>query len=174
VFATVILKRVPIRHYTLNGTAFLPDLPQTKEDAQIVAWLNENVKGMATVLEAHGDPYREFTRISMYTGLPTILGWEHHTRQRGLSAEFLTERKKAIRAIYSSDDLALTKELLVKYNIDFIVIGNIERANNRPFQSEKFDEHPELFTKVVTFGGTSLYVTYFSRYNKNYKSERPS
>jgi YYY domain-containing protein len=174
VFATVILKRVPIRHYTLNGTKFLPDLPQTKEDAQIVAWLNENVKGMATVLEAHGDPYREFTRISMYTGLPTILGWEHHTRQRGLSAEFLTERKKAIRAIYSSDDLALTKELLVKYNIDFIVIGNIERANNRPFQSEKFDEHPELFTKVVTFGGTSLYVTYFSRYNKNYKSERPS
>jgi YYY domain-containing protein len=174
VFATVILKRVPVRHYTLDGTAFLPDLPQTKEDAQIVAWLNENVKGMATVLEAHGDPYREFTRISMYTGLPTILGWEHHTRQRGLSSEALTERKKAIRAIYSSDDLDLTKNLLVEYKIDFVVVGNIERANNRPFQSEKFDEHPELFTKVVTFGGTSLYVTYFSKYNKNYKSERPS
>lgn len=174
VFATVILKRVPVRHYTLDGTAFLPDLPQTKEDAQIVAWLNENVKGMATVLEAHGDPYREFTRISMYTGLPTILGWEHHTRQRGLSSEALTERKKAIRAIYSSDDLDLTKNLLVEYKIDFVVVGNIERANNRPFQSEKFEEHPELFTKVATFGGTSLYVTYFSKYNKNYKSERPS
>jgi len=174
VWATVTRHLVDVRYFTLDGTAFLPDLPRAKEDAEIIAWLNKNVQGTATVLEAHGDPYREFTRISMYTGLPTILGWEHHTRQRGLSSEALSERKKAIRAIYSSDDLALTKELLAKYKIDFVVVGAIERANNRPFRNEKFDEHPELFTKVATFGQTSLYVTYFSRFNKNYKSERMS
>jgi uncharacterized membrane protein len=174
VWATVTRHLVDVRSFTLDGTAFLPDMPRAKEDAPIIAWLNENVKGTATVLESHGDPYREFTRISMYTGLPTILGWEHHTRQRGLSAEALNERKKAIRAIYSSDDLALTKELLVKYNIDFVVVGAIERANNRPFRNEKFEEHPELFTKVATFGQTSLYVTYFSKFNKTYKSERAS
>ncbi len=169
VYATVTLQRVPVRFYTLNGTAFLPELPQAREDAQVVAWLNTHVRGMATVLEAHGDAYREFTRISMNTGLPTVLGWEHHTRQRGLADQSLLERKRAIRAIYSSDDLQLTKELLVKYNIDYIVIGQLERANNRPFYPEKFDGHPELFTKVASFGNTHIYVTYFSKFNPNYK-----
>ncbi len=171
IYATVTLKRVPVRYFTLNGVQFLPDLPQVKEDAHVIAWLNENIKGTATILEAHGDPYREFTRISMYTGLPTILGWEHHTRQRGLSNEALMERKKAIRAIYSSDDIDLTKSLLTKLKVDFVIVGNLERANNRPFQFEKFEDHPELFTKVATFGDTSVYVTYFSQFNPAYKSE---
>lgn len=174
VYATIILKRVPVRFYTLDGTAFLPEMPQAKEDAQVVQWLNKNVKGMATVLEAHGDSYREFTRISMNTGLPTVLGWEHHTRQRGLTEQALLARKKAIRAIYSSDDLELTKRLLVDYNIDFVVVGQIERANNRPFYPEKFDDHPEIFTKVATFGSTHIYVTNFSKFNPNYKAESQS
>lgn len=169
IYATIILKRVPVRFYTLDGTAFLPELPQAKEDAQVVQWLNRNVKGLATVLEAHGDAYREFTRISMNTGLPTVLGWEHHTRQRGLTDTALLERKKAIRAIYSSDDLELTKKLLAEYGIDFVVVGQLERANNRPFYPEKFDDHPEIFTKVASFGSTHLYVTYFSTFNPNYK-----
>jgi YYY domain-containing protein len=169
IYATVNLQRVPTRFYTLNGTAFLPELPQAREDAQVVAWLNENVSGMATILEAHGDAYREFTRISMNTGIPTVLGWEHHTRQRGLTDQALLERKRAIRAIYSSDDLEITKNLLVAYKIDFIVIGQLERANNRPFYPEKFDNHPELFTKVASFGNTHIYVTYFSKFNPNYK-----
>jgi uncharacterized membrane protein len=80
------------------------------------------------------------------------------------------ERKKAIRAIYSSDDLTLTRELLVKYNIDFVIVGHIERTNNRPFYQEKFDEHPELFTKVASFGQTQIYVTFFSKFNPSYKS----
>jgi hypothetical protein len=57
----------------------------------------------------------------------------------------------------------------VKYNIDYIVIGQLERANNRPFYPEKFDGHPELFTKVASFGNTHIYVTYFSKFNPNYK-----
>lgn len=170
VYATVILQRVPTRFYTLDGTAFLPELPMAREDAQVIKWLSDNVKGMANILEAHGDAYREFTRISMNTGLPTVLGWEHHTRQRGLTDIALMERKKAIRAIYSSDDLTLTRELLVKYNIDFVIVGHIERTNNRPFYQEKFDEHPELFTKVASFGQTQIYVTFFSKFNPNYKS----
>lgn len=169
VYATIILKRVPVRFFTLDGTAFLPEMPQAKEDAQVVQWLNEKVKGLATVLEAHGDAYREFTRISMNTGLPTVLGWEHHSRQRGLTDAALLDRKKAIRAIYSSDDLELTKRLLVGYKIDFIVVGQLERSNNRPFYPEKFDDHPEIFTKVASFGNTHLYVTYFSPFNPNYK-----
>jgi hypothetical protein len=169
-WATIKLQRVPVRFYTLDGTAFLSEVPQAREDAQVAIWLNTHVPGMATILEAHGDSYREFTRISMNTGLPTVLGWEHHTRQRGLTEQALLDRKKSIRAIYSSDDLELTKELLVKYKIDFVVVGKIERDNNRPFYPEKFEGHPEMFTEVARFGNTHIYVTYFSTFNPNFMS----
>ena len=31
-------------------------------------------------------PYQDFTRLSMHTGLPTVLGWDYHVCQRGHSA----------------------------------------------------------------------------------------
>lgn len=75
-------QRVPQRVFTLDGDAFLT--AQSPGDAYVVAWLNHFVAGTPTILEAHGESYREYTRIAMHTGLPTVLGWEHHVRQRGL------------------------------------------------------------------------------------------
>jgi YYY domain-containing protein len=170
VFAICKLKRVPTRFYTLDGIAYLRAI--NPSDAAVIDWLNEHVKGNATVVEAHGEAYREYTRISMHTGLSTVLGWEHHTKQRGLSPEGAIQRRKAIQAIYVSEDVETTKNLLLEYHVDFVVIGAVERATYRRMDESKFDNHPELFTKVGTFGDTSLYVTYFSKFNSLYGSRK--
>jgi len=166
--ATVMLDRVPKRHYTLDGLAYLPEM--YSDDAQAIAWLNKNVKGIAVIVEAQGDSYREFTRIAMHTGLPTVMGWEHHVRQRGLADVEVPVRKKAIRTIYTSEDLELTKGYLAQYGVDFVVIGAIERTSYRPLILSKFDEHPEIFTKVASFGKTDIYRTYLSKFNPSYMS----
>jgi uncharacterized membrane protein len=140
------------------------------EDAALIAWLNANVKGTPTILEAHGDGYREFTRISMHTGLPVVLGWEHHAKQRGLSPEDAQKRKKAVQTIYTSEDLELTRQLLLDLRVDYVIIGSVERNSYRRLNLDKFDSHPELFTKVASFGAANLYVTYFSKYNPIYQS----
>jgi uncharacterized membrane protein len=168
VYAIARLKRVNSRHYTLDGIAYLKDM--NPDDAALIAWLNKNVKGTPTVLEAQGDAYREYTRISMHTGLPTVLGWEHHAKQRGLSEREALDRRKAIQAVYIHEDIELTKKLLLENKVDFIVVGNIERATYKRLDPLKFESHPELFTKVATFGATTLYVTYFSKFNPAYGS----
>ena len=163
VWAVVTIDRGLKRIYTLDGLAWLPY--KFSEDAQVIQWLNNNVDGIATIVEAQGDGYREFTRIAMHTGLPTVLGWEHHVRQRGLSHEEVPQRKRAIQAIYTSDDLELTKRYLAQYGIDFVILGDVERANYRPLALAKFEEHPEVFTKVASFGNTAIYKTYLSKVN---------
>jgi YYY domain-containing protein len=168
VFAIARLKRVPVRHYTFDGIAYLHDM--NPDDAALIEWLNTHVVGTPTVLEAQGDAYREYTRVSMHTGLPTVLGWEHHSKQRGLSEQKALQRRKAIQTIYVSDDIGTVKQLLLDNKVDFIVVGAIERATYRRLNEAKFDEHPELFTKVISFGGSSLYVTYFSKFNQTYGS----
>lgn len=170
VWAVVSIDRGIKRTYTLNGLTWMQFKREYEKDAEVVNWLNENVDGVATILEAQGDGYREYTRIAMHTGLPTVLGWEHHVRQRGLSPEEVPARKKAIYAIYTSEDIELTKKYLAKYGVDFVIVGDVERATYRPIATAKFEEHPEVFTKVASFGDTSIYRTYLSKYNPTYKS----
>lgn len=169
VYAVVKMKRVPKRTYTLDGIAYLNDF--NPDDAAAVKWLNRNVTGTPVILEAQGDGYREFTRICMHTGIPVVFGWEHHARQRGLSHESALDRRKAIQAIYTSEDLQLTKHLLLNYKVDFIVIGAVEKNTYRRLDTAKFEDHPELFTKVFESGKTSIYVTYFSKFNPLYGAE---
>lgn len=60
----------------LDATTFLEqDFPQ---DASAIRWLKQNIKGSPVVLEANGDSYTGYERVSASTGLPTVLGWYVH------------------------------------------------------------------------------------------------
>jgi YYY domain-containing protein len=161
VFAVLRMQRVPKRSFTLDGIAFLRS--SNPDDAAAIDWINRNVKGTPVMLEAQGDGYREFTRISMHTGVPVVLGWEHHARQRGLSHDSAMDRRKAILTIYTGDDLELIKQLLLRYRVDLIVVGAVERNTYRRLDRLKFDNNPGIFTKVFESGGTAIYKSYFSR-----------
>jgi YYY domain-containing protein len=184
VYAIVKLKRVPKRVYTLDGLAFLREMQPkdpgvaewssraiNSDDVAAIDWFKSNIKGTPIIVEAQGDGYREFTRITMHTGTPTVMGWEHHARQRGLSHEGALERRKAIQAIYTSEDREQVKKLLVAHNVDFVIVGRIERNTYRRLNQSTFDSSPDIFSKVAQFGETAIYVTYFSKYNQAYLSE---
>ena len=95
-------------------------------DLEIVRWLNENVSGSPVVLEAYGPSFTVFGRISMATGLPTIVGWEKHQwLWRGDFGE-VVERQREVREIYEGGTRA--RELLREYDVEFIVIGDLERV----------------------------------------------
>ena len=42
----------------------------------------------------------------MLTGLPTVLGWDYHVKQRGNDAREVEARKNDIRAMYQATDVA--------------------------------------------------------------------
>jgi len=113
---------------------------ETPDEAAAILWLQKAPDGV--IVEATGGPYSNFGRISMYTGLPTVLGWGNHEGQwRG--AEFqniLVQRSTDIETLYSTSNWSITKIILDRYDIHYIVIGHLERISYRVME-EKFNTH---------------------------------
>ena len=115
----------PSQYKGLNATAFLEtDFP---EDVNGIRWLKENISDAPVVLEANGDSYSEYERVSAMTGLPTIMGWYvHEWLWRGNLSD-LNAKIEEIQEIYTSTDDTRVKELLEEYNVSYIFVGSCER-----------------------------------------------
>lgn len=114
----------PADYQGLNATAFLEtDFPQ---DASAIRWLKENIEGSPVVLEANGDSYTGYERVSAMTGLPTVLGWYVHEWLWRNDTGDLNQKSADIQSIYTSSDEALVRSLIEKYEISYIVVGSKE------------------------------------------------
>ncbi len=121
---------------TLDGTAYLPEHdPQTWF---LVRMLRATARPDDVLAEAAGPSYREYTRLSMNTGLPTVLGWSWHLQQRGQSLTEIEARAAALRTLYASNDPASGRAVLKRYHIRFIALGDLERRTYRITVSDPF------------------------------------
>lgn len=139
----------------IDGTRWLiTDFPQDKE---IIDYLNTKVTGQPTILEAQGDSYTDYERISAYTGLPTVAGWwVHEWLWRG-SSEVVGARIPDIVNIYESPDRQLTKQLLNKYRVKYIIVSGMEREKYKNLNESKFAEIGKLiFTSNNGLGAIYL------------------
>lgn len=116
----------------IDASAFIKK--DFKDDYLALKWLNENVSGTPVVLEANGLSYTEYQRVSVITGLPTVLGWYTHeqlwksgpNRTDEMVTTELNQRSDDIQAIYTSEDENLVRKLIRKYNISYIYVGSLE------------------------------------------------
>jgi YYY domain-containing protein len=127
---------------TLDGLRYLAVLRPGEYRA--IMWLRRAVKGTPVVLEAQGASYQDFSRISMNTGLPTVLGWEHHVKQRGNSEEEVVIRREAIERIYSSPDANRVEGLLRRYHVAYVYVGWLEKKTYPSQGLQKFDTAKDL------------------------------
>jgi uncharacterized membrane protein len=142
---------LPNRYRGLDGLLFLERL--YPGDFGAVQWLNENTRGQPVILEANGDSYTDYGRISMATGLPTVQGWfVHEWLWRG-NADMVSERVDEVATVYESDDLPATEAILAKYQIRYIIIGKLERD---AFKNLKEDKLAALGRKVFDRGDTKI------------------
>jgi len=112
---------------------------------QAIEWLNENVTGNHVILEAYGDSYTDNNIVSAYTGMSTVIGWQTHEwlwRFHGIVDPatdmfvsdpdydvwelYLTPRYNDVDIVYLSDDPEAIRSIIKKYNIEYIVLGNLE------------------------------------------------
>ncbi len=108
------------------------------QDKEIIDYLNTRVKGQPTILEAQGDSYTDYERISAMTGLPTVAGWwVHEWLWRG-SSDVIAKRIPDVVALYESPNLSLTQELINKYHIRYIIVSELERKKYPNLDEEKF------------------------------------
>jgi len=139
---------------TLDGMAFLQNA--RPDDYEAIRWLQENVSGMAYIVESSGGSYTDAAFVSAFTGLPTILGWDFHQYQwRGNTIES-GKRQPDIAQIYQSTAPDQVLALLDNYDVTYVYLGGVERRNYGI--SPQAEERLARFLEVVyQRGGTTIY-----------------
>jgi YYY domain-containing protein len=162
-YAVVSTQRVDRRVMTLDGMHFFTY--QWIDEGKAFQWIADHVPGTPVILEACGDSYQDYGRYSMYTGLPTVLGWDHHVRQRGTTAAMVQQRKRDVREIYATPDIDRAEHLLLQYGVDLVVVGRLEHRDYPAFGLDKFSSNPTRFPKLFESGQVTIYATRFSEFN---------
>jgi YYY domain-containing protein len=124
---------------------------ENPDEAAAILWLRSAPDGV--VAEAVGGSYSQYGRISIYTGLPTVLGWPGHEGQWRENA-LQGSRQQDIETLYTSSDWVATQEIIDRYNIRYIIVGNLERTTYH-VNEEKFNR---FLKPVFQQGNTTVYA----------------
>lgn len=93
-------------------------------DYEGISYLLENAKPDDVIVEAPGDDKSYLGRVSVMTGLSTILGRVSHENHWRNGDNQILERQKDIQLIY--EDPTKTIEIMNKYNADYLFVGDSE------------------------------------------------
>ena len=164
---------VPSAPHTLDGMAYMPyatyfeNYPNVSEstpveqrgvtmdlsqDYRAIRWVQGNIQGSPVIVEANSrNLYRWYTRFTIYTGLPGVVGWEwHEQQQRALnSPEWVTKRILDIDQFYTTVDTDVTKGFLNLYTVRYIVVGQLEQVTYPGPGLDKFPAFNGILWKEV-------------------------
>ncbi len=112
-------------------------------DYAAIRWMQDNVQGSPVILEGLG--HREYlwgNRVSIYTGLPAVVGWRwHQVQQRAVLPDAMVDwRRDDVRECYDTTDVARAQEILALYGVRYVYVGEYEWAYYNPAGLAKFDE----------------------------------
>lgn len=151
----------------INGGRFWLISPDEYEAMECLADL-EPPKSDAVLVEAWGGAYTpELGRFSMFTGIPTLLGWDNHEHQWRGMPEFVEvyggqQRQSDIDAIYrlSAEQWQQVQQIFDRYGIDYVVVGMAERQRYKLETGEPIEElgkFAQLLDPVCKFGNVAVY-----------------
>jgi YYY domain-containing protein len=173
---------VPHAPHTLDGMAYMPftsyyesypHVSQTtpveqagitmdlSQDYRAIRWMQENIQGSPVIVEAISrNLYRWYTRFTINTGLPGVVGWEwHEQQQRAVNPpDWVTKRVTDIDQFYSTVDTDTTKQFLNLYGVRYIVLGQLEQVTYPGPGLDKFTAFNHiLWNEVYRDANTVIY-----------------
>jgi uncharacterized membrane protein len=135
-------------------------LMDLSQDYDAIRWVQDNIKGTPTIVEANLPEYRWGNRYTVYTGLPGVVGWNWHQRQqRAINpSEWVTERVEDIGNFYTNPDPENAISFINKYNVEYLIVGQHEKAIYPESGLEKFiSQNNILWTVVFQSEDTVIY-----------------
>lgn len=133
----------------LDGAAFMATAVyqdqhgpvELRWDAEAIRWLQDNAQGSPVIAEAQTPLYRWGGRVSVHTGLPSILGWDwHQSQQRWDYRPFIEQRKRDVNQLYTSPDPGAAQAVLGRYGVRYLYVGPLERLYYPPAGLAKFEQ----------------------------------
>ena len=128
-----------------------------KDDEPLIRWLRENVEGTPVIVEAVGPLYHWTGRMSEYTGLPAVIGWDwHQIQQRTDYTGLVQQRRGDTTRFFRDASTAFGEQYLRKYNVSYIVVGTEELIWGSP---EGLAKLPRMrgVTEVFRSGAYAIY-----------------
>ena len=126
-------------------------------DLEGVHWLRKHVEGSPVILEGNTPLYRWGGRVSIHTGLPSVIGWRWHQQQQRWGYLHQVDRRiRDVDRIYSTTDSSEAVDLLDRYGVKYIYVGQVERLYYPEPGISKFDDAlkshltPVFHTEEVT------------------------
>lgn len=142
-----------VTYQSLDGLKYLNSL--YPDDYQLIKYINSHKLPENTILlEAVGDSYTKYARISANTGVSTVLGWPVHEWLWRNGYDIPGKRTTNVQKIYESTSLEETKILLKTYQVNYVWVGELEREKYKNLNESKFNELGKVFLK---FGSSTLY-----------------
>jgi YYY domain-containing protein len=151
----VVVSRLRQREGPFTLDAAVPLARRDPGDAAAIAWLAKNAPVGSVVLEATGDPYSEFARISTHTGIPTVMGWANHEGLWRSNDKEVDARAAAVRSFYDSPDPRTAWAILGKYRVTHVVLGDLER---KAYPKAAIVGDLPYLVPVFTSGHTTVYA----------------
>lgn len=136
----------------LYGMRFLES---TEGDLAAIHWIKKNINGQPVMLEAPGDSYTTFNRVSAMTGLPTVVGWAvHEWLWRGEGYDPIGSRISEVETVYTAQNMDDVLKILNKYGVEYVFVGDKEREKYPTLIEENISQ---LGEKVFEFDETRIY-----------------
>jgi uncharacterized membrane protein len=140
---------------TYKGLYGMHFLDNSVGDLAAIYWLKKNISGQPVILEAPGDSYTLYNRVSAMTGIPTVVGWAVHEWLWRGGYDQVGVRIAEVENIYTGENDDERMQYLIKYGVQYVLIGEKER--------EKYGDRlkEELFlargNKIFEYAGVALY-----------------
>ena len=149
------------RSNSLDGLQYMQQASPGDYDA--IRWLNSNVSGNPVIVECIGPDYSIYGhgRVSIFTGMPTLMGWVGHEYQwrvnwlnLGNNMTDFSQRSADVDTIYNSPQAEALKAALQRYNVAYVYVGPLELAKYRVINLQRF---PTFLQVVYAAKGVTIY-----------------
>lgn len=121
-------------------------------DYEAIRWLNANIQGDPIIIEAYKDDYSLYSRVSAFTGLPTLMGWSGHEVQwrmgwlkNSANTANFNQRMADVDTIYTSASNQQVVDIMHRYNAQYLYVGAMERVKYANADLNRFTR----FMKIV-------------------------
>lgn len=156
----------------LDGFAFMEEFH--KEDAKAIKFLNSMFPDQQpTIVEAVGESFTYFSRISAFTAFQSVMGWPVHEwlwrgdytkpmlpitqyQKRTMRDDSVGSRVRDVELFYNQlrgqDLINFTRD----YQVDLVYVGELEHQKYPGLDDKKFDE---VFEVIYDSGTVKIYRT---------------
>ena len=153
---------------TLDGMAFMERAVHVDketampldDDLEAIRWFLRAVEGSPVVAEVNTYPtlYGWGNRYAMFTGNPSVVGWDFHQRQqRPGAAEEVLRRVADVQEAYATRDPDRAHRILRRYDVEYVVVGPLERAYFPAGQAKWQTRAGRLWDRAYRNEGVTVY-----------------